>query len=249
MMYYLGLDLGSSYTKGVIVDQKKRLVDKLAVRTAYSFKEATKKILDNFSPKYRFHYPVYSCGYGREKLEIPFESCSEITALARAIFEEYGRRAVIIDIGGQDTKYIRIDGEGRIESFRMNRKCAAGTGSFIEEIAVRLDIPTDEFSDLAARATEVLRLNSFCTVFAVTEIIGMIKEGVELPNIVLAIYNSVVDRCMEMADREKDVVLTGGIPYKHPTITELMRRKIPGTKSPELCQFMAAYGAVLKNLD
>ncbi len=244
-MYFLGLDLGSSYTKGVIVDSSNEICDHLAIRTGYDFKATSQQIMDHFSQKYEISTPVYTCGYGREQVEFPFVAASEIIALAKAVFKHFPQKTEVIDIGGQDTKYIRISGNGVVEKFKFNRKCAAGTGAFLEEIAFRLNVPPEKFNEFANASTSATQINSFCTVFAVSEIIGLIKEGTPLADIILGIYQSIIKRCEEMAPLQNTLVITGGVPEIHPKIVSLFRGKWPDTENPPLSQFMAAYGCVL----
>ncbi len=248
-MYQLGIDLGSSYTKGVLVDEDNNIVGHHFVKTGFDFKKAAQNIIDKFSSNYEIQYPVFTCGYGREQLDIEYIPNSEIIALSKSVFKKYNRKCSIIDIGGQDTKYIKINQQGQVDKFKMNRKCAAGTGSFIEEIAFRLDISAMEFNSLAMQATEEIRINSFCTVFAISEIIGMIKKGFTMPNIILGIYNSIVERCVEMSPLEDYLIITGGVPDNHPEIIKLFNKRFIDTDSPEKSQFMAAYGCVLLNQD
>ena len=92
-----------------------------------------------------------------------------------------------------------MNAQGQVDKFKMNRKCAAGTGSFIEEIAFRLDVTPAEFTALAKEATGEVKINSFCTVFAISEIIGLLKNGAMLPNIILGIYNSIILRSSELS--------------------------------------------------
>lgn len=244
-MIRLGLDLGSSYTKGVLVDGAGAVVDRLAVKTGYDFQAAARQVIEALSRGREISTPVFSCGYGREQVDRPHAACSEIIALARAVFEQYRRAAVVLDIGGQDTKFIRITDAGTIDAFKLNRKCAAGTGSFLEEIAFRLGVPPEDFSRLAGEATEEIRIGSFCTVFAISEIIGLIKKGAVLPNIVRGIYHCIVDRALELAPLGEQLILTGGVPAMHPMIVQLLRKIHPETECPDHAQFMAAYGAVL----
>jgi len=246
-MYKLGLDLGSSYTKGVIVDQHHKMVNRFCVKTGYSFDNAAQKIISRFSGEYEIESPFYTCGYGREQLAVPFIANSEIIALARGVFEVYQRKCSIIDIGGQDTKYVKINELGQVDKFKMNRKCAAGTGSFLEEIAFRLDISPREFNEFAEQADDEVKINSFCTVFAVSEIIGMIKNGTSMANIIIGIYNSIVTRCIELSPVEDYLVVTGGLPDTHPMIVKLFNKVFPNSGSPEHSQFLAAYGCVLLN--
>lgn len=244
-MIRLGLDLGSSYTKGVLVDDAGAVVDRLAVKTGYDFLGASRQVIEALSRGREISSPVFSCGYGREQVARPFVACSEVIALARAAFERYRRAAVVLDIGGQDTKFIRITDAGTIDTFKLNRKCAAGTGSFLEEIAFRLGVPPSDFNALAGEATEEIRIGSFCTVFAISEIIGLIKKGASLPNIVLGVYGCIVERAAELAPLEGPVVLTGGVPATHPAIVALFRKMHPDAECPEDAQFLAAHGSVL----
>ena len=246
-MYRLGIDLGSSYTKGVLVDEDNRITGFHCVKSGYNFNNASEKIISHFSADHEIEYPVFTCGYGRDQISASFISNSELIALSKAVFEIYKRPCSIIDIGGQDTKFISVNSLGQVDKFKMNRKCAAGTGSFLEEIAFRLDVTPEEFTGFAQQATEEVRINSFCTVFAISEIIGMIKNGTTLPNIIIGIYNSIILRSVELALVEDHLVITGGLPAKHPMIVSLFKKKYPDSGSPEHSQFMAAWGCVLLN--
>jgi (R)-2-hydroxyacyl-CoA dehydratese activating ATPase len=246
-MYKVGIDLGSSFTKGVLVDEQNNIIDYSISRTGFDFNKASEKVILKFSSEHEITYPVYTCGYGREKISFPFVPNSEIIALSKAVFNTYGQKCSIIDIGGQDTKFIKVNENGQVDKFKMNRKCAAGTGSFLEEIAFRLDISPLEFNQLAEKATSEIRINSFCTVFAVSEIIGMIKNGIDMPGITLGIYNSIIERSFELSLIEDFLVITGGIPDNHPMIVKLFGNKFSNSVSPEKSQFLAAYGCVLLN--
>ena len=246
-MFRLGIDLGSSYTKGVLVDENNRMTNFLCVKSGYNFNNASAKIIAHFSEKHEIEYPVYTCGYGREQIQASFIPNSELIALSRAVYQIYQHACSIIDIGGQDTKFIKVNALGQVDKFKMNRKCAAGTGSFLEEIAFRLDVTPAEFTEFAKEATQELKINSFCTVFAISEIIGMIKNGATLPNIIIGIYNSIILRSIEMSLVEDHLVITGGLPAMHPIIVSLFKDRYPDSESPEHSQFLAAYGCVLLN--
>jgi (R)-2-hydroxyacyl-CoA dehydratese activating ATPase len=246
-MYHVGIDLGSSYTKGVLVDENHNIIDSFLTKTGFDFNKAAQKIIDKFSAEHEIEYPVFTCGYGRDEVKFPYVSNSEIIALAKAVYKKYQKKCSVIDIGGQDTKFIAISELGEVDKFKMNRKCAAGTGSFIEEIAFRLDIPPIEFNAYADQADSETRINSYCTVFAVSEIIGLIKKGIPLPNIISGIYHSIIDRCLELSPLDDFLVITGGVPDNHPSIIRLFKKKFSNCESPEKSQFMAAYGCVLLN--
>lgn len=243
----LGLDMGSSYTKGVLVDDDNSIANRFSTKTAHSFEKAARKVMDHLSAKSNIDSPIYTCGYGREQLDEKSEPCSEISALATGIFETIGRECSVVDIGGQDTKFIQLGSGGKIENFTINRKCAAGTGSFLEEIARKLDIPPAEFNDHAKKAENNIRLNSYCSVFAATEITGMIKEGIKLPDIAKSVYLSIIERVMELGELKDLTVLTGGIPAFHPVLIDLLEEQTPSVTSPEYPQHTAAFGAVLQS--
>jgi predicted CoA-substrate-specific enzyme activase len=223
------------------------MVDFHCVKSGYNFNNASAKIISHFSENYEIEYPVYTCGYGREQIQVPFVSNSELIALSKSVYKIYKRSCSIIDIGGQDTKFIQVNALGQVDKFKMNRKCAAGTGSFLEEIAFRLDVTPEEFTAFAMEATQEVKINSYCTVFAISEIIGMIKNGATLPNIIIGIYNSIILRSIEMSLVEDHLVITGGLPVMHPTIVTLFKERYPDSDSPERSQFLAAYGCVLLN--
>lgn len=248
-MYRLGIDLGSSYIKGVLVNSDNNVIDRMAVKTGFDFTRAAGKIITGFTKKYDVQFPVFTCGYGREQVTIPYIPNSEIMAIARAVFEIYAKPCTVVDIGGQDNKFIKINGQGQVDKFKMNRKCAAGTGSFIEEIAFKLGLQPAEFSDLAGQAAKEVKINSYCTVFAVSEIIGLIKKGITLPEVAKGIYNSVIDRAMEISLVEDALIITGGVVEYHPFILDLFRKRHANCESPENSQFLAAWGSVLLNND
>jgi predicted CoA-substrate-specific enzyme activase len=244
-MLRVGLDLGSSYTKGVLVDAEGGIVDAFVRRTGYDYREAAREILERLSVGRRVDAPVFTCGYGREQVDGPIEPCTEIVALTRAVHALYPRAVDVLDIGGQDMKFIRLTAAGAIDSFRLNPKCAAGTGSFVEEAALRLGVDVAAFDALARAAEEPVRIGSYCTVFAVSEMLGALKNGAPLAGVVLGIYESVVDRATSLAALQGDLVLTGGLVAHHPRLVDLFRRRVPRVDAPARSQLLAAYGCAL----
>jgi predicted CoA-substrate-specific enzyme activase len=154
--------------------------------------------------------------------------------------------ATIIDIGGQDNKIIKIDNRGKRINFRMNRKCAAGTGAFLEEMSARLDIPLEEMNDLAMLSTEMVELGSYCTVFSATEVLARIREGKKPPDIVKGLFLSMVKRVMEMDSFTDKVVMTGGVVAHNPFLVKMFE-EILGREVlvPQYPQFTGAVGAAL----
>ena len=156
----------------------------------------------------------------------------------------------IIDIGGQDNKIIKVDEKGRRLNFKMNRKCAAGTGAFLEEMAMRLDIPLEEMDSLARQSEDMVELGSYCTVFSGTEVLEKIRQGKKVPAIVKGLFYSVIKRILEMDSLTDKVAMTGGVVAHNPYLVQMVEEKT-GKKIlvPEFPQLTGAVGAALFAID
>jgi predicted CoA-substrate-specific enzyme activase len=188
-----------------------------------------------------------STGYGRANVAFLTEaSKSEIGCLAKGCHDQFSGEITIIDIGGQDNKIIKLDRNGRRSSFKMNRKCAAGTGAFLEEMSLRLDIPLEEMNDLARQSRSMIKLGSYCTVFSATEVLEHIRNGKPVADIVKGIFYSVVKRVLEMDSITQHVVMTGGVAAHNPYIVEMAAELIGRpVRLPEFPQLAGAIGAAL----
>jgi predicted CoA-substrate-specific enzyme activase len=156
----------------------------------------------------------------------------------------------VVDVGGQDAKVIRLDAAGQRLSHRMNRKCAAGTGSFLDEIALRLGIDIATMDALAQQSTETLELSSFCTVFAGTELLTLIRAGKRPADLALAAYRSLVKRIVAMDVLQGRIVATGGVVAYHPTLLRLLGDELGAEMIvPPHPQEMGAFGAALAARD
>ena len=152
----------------------------------------------------------------------------------------------IIDIGGQDNKIIKLFQDGRRSGFKMNRKCAAGTGAFLEEMSARLDIPLEDMNDLAIKSTAMVELGSYCTVFSATEVLEKIRQGKEVSDIVKGLFHSVIKRVMEMDSLTEIVVMTGGVVAHNPYLVKMVKEIIgKEVLVPEHPQLTGAIGAAL----
>ena len=171
---------------------------------------------------------------------------TEISCHGKGCYHYFPFAITIIDIGGQDNKIIKIDENGRRTAFKMNRKCAAGTGAFLEEMSPRLDIPLSDMNGLAAASTDMVKLGSFCTVFSATEVLENIRQGKNLPDIVKGVFYSMIKRVLEMDALTEKVVMTGGVVAHNPFMVkmteEMIDRKI---LVPDYPQLTGAIGAAL----
>lgn len=249
--YSAGIDVGSATTKAVIVDERAAVVGHHILRSGAHFGDAAASALDAALKMAAIDrneiLSIFGTGYGRSNVPGVDETRTEIACHGRGAFHHFPRAITVIDIGGQDNKVIELDAKGKRVNFKMNRKCAAGTGAFIEEIAHRLDVELEELNGLAARSSTTLTLNSFCTVFAATEILARIREGVPVKDLARAAFRSVVRRIGESHPLTGDVVLTGGVVAHNSVIVELIAESAARARPllPPQPQLIGAFGAAL----
>ncbi len=248
-----GIDVGASATKLVLMNRAGKVVSRVVRGSGVDYcataRACLEEGLENAEAGACVTHTV-STGYGRRNVEFSGRSVTEIHCHGVGSFHLAGGPSTVIDIGGQDNKVIRIDARGQRVDFRMNRKCAAGTGAFLEEIAMRLGLPLSGLDELARAAKEAAHLSSFCTVFAKTEVLAHLRAGVPVENIVRGAYESVVSRALEMAPLEGRVVLTGGVVTHHPTVAVLLSDRA-GVEVfvPPHAQHAGALGAALLALE
>ena len=187
-----------------------------------------------------------STGYGRKNVPYARDTKTEIGCHAKGCFYYFPIETTIIDIGGQDNKIIKLDPSGKRTGFKMNRKCAAGTGAFLEEMAMRLDVPLEEMDRLASQSENMVKLGSFCTVFSATEVLENIRQGKNLPDIVKGVFYSMIKRVLEMDALTEKVVMTGGVVAHNPFMVKMTEEMIDREiLVPDYPQLTGAIGAAL----
>lgn len=223
---FLGIDLGSAYTKFTVIDEDKNVVFRYILKTLNREKIASKHIINSIYEEFPV---IYSCatGYGRKNFPDADMVKTEINCAAAGVNEFLIGEKNILDIGGEDIKLIRCNKQGHVENFYLNDKCAAGTGAFLTEIAERSGIEIKEMSRLASQSEYDKELNSFCTVFAKTEIMKWIFDGEPIENLARGIYLSIIHRLAKMRiDTSVPVVMIGGVIAFHPYLKILMQEKL-----------------------
>lgn len=252
---FVGLDVGSSRTKVAVIDADRRLLGHSVRKSGTDFSATAAACLDESLEMAGVGRDAIasavSTGYGRSNVAfVTARSRTEIGCLSRWGRDRFHEAITIIDIGGQDNKVIKLDGDGRRAGFRMNRKCAAGTGAFLEEMSLRLDIPLEAMEALARESTEMVKLGSYCTVFSATEVLENIRHGKKVPDIVKGLFYSVVKRVLEMDSHAGRLVMTGGVVAHNPHIVEMAGEMTGRTVVlPEFPQLAGAIGAALYALD
>lgn len=242
--HFLGVDIGSSFTKFVVIDAGHHVLFQKAIKTLNRDKHAKQNILDHIFSTFKIACTC-ATGYGREYFKNADLTKTEIYAASAGVTLSSPILKTIIDIGGEDIKILKSDANGLVLDFYMNTKCAAGTGTFITEIAKRAEIPLDKMSELAAQSDFEKELNSFCTVFAKTEIMQWIFSEVPVKDLAKGIYISIVNRIAKIRmDRTVPVFLIGGVAQFHPFIKNVMEDKFNVSVAiPQNPQMINAFGA------
>jgi predicted CoA-substrate-specific enzyme activase len=246
----VGADVGSSRTKVAALDLERNLIGFAVKKSGTDFSATADACLET-ALKMAGATPeailrAVSTGYGRKNVAFADDSRTEIGCHAKGCYRYFPQSITIIDIGGQDNKVVKLDEMGRRTGFKMNRKCAAGTGAFLEEMSTRLDIPLEEMDGLARQSENMVKLGSFCTVFSATEVLENIRRGKQVTDIVKGVFCSVIKRVLEMDSLTEHVVMTGGViehnPYLVKMTEEILGRRI---LVPEHPQLTGAIGAAL----
>lgn len=247
---YAGVDVGASRTKVVIIDSDKKIIGRSVEKSGTDFTSVADLCFDTALKMAGITRDqitsVTSTGYGRKNVSFAKENRTEISCHAKGCYHYFPTAITIIDIGGQDNKIIKLDGDGKRTTFKMNRKCAAGTGAFLEEMSLRLDIPLEQMDTLARQSQDMVQLGSYCTVFSGTEVLENIRKGKKVPDIVKGVFFSMIKRVMEMDSLTDKVIMTGGVVAHNPYLAK-MTEEIIGLPVfvPEFPQHTGAIGAAL----
>jgi predicted CoA-substrate-specific enzyme activase len=209
-------------------------------------REALEKVHLSFEDVQR----IIATGYGRVSIPFANDTVTEITCNAVGVHHLYPQARVVVDIGGQDSKVIKMDDQGKVVSFAMNDKCAAGTGKFLEVAAETLGVEVDELGDLSSKSTKKVRISSTCTVFAQTEIVSLIARQTAKEDIVAGLHESIVSRVFGLVNSinpgsEGDVVMTGGVARNSAIVKSFERAMKRSVVVPDNPQIVTALGAAL----
>lgn len=242
----IGIDVGSTSWKGVVLDAAGRVVTSVVEPTHPRIEEQSVRLLATLRET-AGNVPVGATGYGRKRV-VSNKSLTEITCHARGAFLRSKRAGILVDMGGQDTKVIRIGPTGDVQDFAMNDKCAAGTGRFLEVILRRLEVPLGEVAPLVARAVKAIPVSSTCTVFAESEVISLVAQGEPLEGIVKGLLQSLASRVASLAGAIPDgteVFMSGGVAL-NPAMVDALRTALKARVEvlPEP-QLIGAIGAAL----
>ena len=256
MAYAAGVDVGSTQTKAVIVDEHRKIVARALTMTGAHVTRAAEQAfaealragdLEEGEVEY-----VVGTGYGRYKVTFGNTQVTEISCHGRGAVHMFPRTRTVVDMGGQDTKAIRVLPTGEIQDFCMNDKCAAGTGRFLGAAAPALDIPLDALGGTALKGEKAVRISTTCTVFAESEVLGWLGRGKKIEDVLLGVHESIAGRSAGLARRvgiEEEVTFTGGVALNVAMIATLNRALGVTVNVSEDSHYIGALGAALFALD
>lgn len=252
-MITAGIDIGSTTTKAVVLGDGDRFGYALQP-TGIEISMVSRQVLQEACEKAGLQFEdldrIVATGYGRISIPFATTTITEITCNAAGVHHLYPNASLVVDIGGQDSKVIKIDGKGRVMQFAMNDKCAAGTGKFLEVAAQTLGVPVSKIGELALQSKNKVTISSTCTVFAQTEIVSLIARQTNKEDIAAGLHESIVSRVYGLIssanpEPKAEVVLTGGV-AKNVAIVKLLERMLGREISiPENPQIVTAMGAAI----
>jgi (R)-2-hydroxyacyl-CoA dehydratese activating ATPase len=247
-----GLDSGSTYTKAVIVDGDHQILGRSLTPTGYRLGESSERALDEALAaagrrRDDLDY-VVSTGYGRYQVHARQVNVTDLTASAWGTRALFPGTSTILDIGGQTMKASRLDEQARVRSFRLNDKCAAGTGAFLEKTARYMGFGLEEIGPLVATSHEALPISGVCAVFAESEVINHLSQGSAPADVMHGAMASLIERAVQLLRRvrfEPEVTLAGGI-LRFDTMVALLTDKLKtevNIPDGDLVQYIPALGA------
>jgi 2-dehydropantoate 2-reductase len=244
--HFLGIDLGSAFTKITVIDENQKVLFQTTVKTQNSDRVALKHVHEAILTEYNVKYSC-ATGYGRKHFTETDMIKTEINCAAIGVSKYIPGEKNIIDIGGEDIKIIKCDANNNVSNFHMNDKCAAGTGSFLSEIAERAEINIPEMSNFASLSAYDKELNSFCTVFAKTEIMNWIFDGLSKQDIARGIYISIANKVAKLRfESGMPTYMIGGVIAHHPYLKVLLNEKFDkDIQIIENPQHIVSYGAAI----
>lgn len=256
MAYAAGVDVGSTQTKAVIVDEQGAIVGRALTDTGANVVQAAENAFNvalsaSGLGEREVEY-VVGTGYGRYRVTFGNTQVTEISCHGRGAVHMFPNTRTVVDMGGQDTKAISVLPTGEINDFCMNDKCAAGTGRFLGAASMALDIPIEKLGSTALKSSKPVKISTTCTVFAESEVLAWLGKGKKIEDILWGVHTSIAVRSSGLLRRvgiEDEITFTGGV-SRNPAMVKALEDRI-GKKLnvSEDCHYMGALGAALYGMD
>lgn len=250
-MYFSGIDLGSTMTKVVIIDENSFVLSSVISYTSPEHRSLANKVMEEALDRAGLSLSeiayIVATGYGRINVPFADRQITEISCHARGVSFLFPQARTVIDIGGQDCKGIKLL-NGRAVDFVMNDKCAAGTGRFLEVIAESLGLRVEELGGISFKSKNPVRISNTCTIFAEQEVVFQLAEGVRIEDIVAGLHEAIAGRIWAMVAKikvEREVVITGGGAKNKGLVHSLEKKLEVPVLIPEEPLITGALGAAL----
>ncbi|MHA1903178.1 MAG: acyl-CoA dehydratase activase [Candidatus Thorarchaeota archaeon] len=251
----IGLDVGSTTTKGVLVDSAGSILASYLQSTGASASTAVKRVFEDLASSSGLDLTdvnTIGTGYGRNMVDFAQKSITEITCHSVGVHKLNPDIQLLVDVGGQDAKVIRIGRNGRPTDFELNDKCSAGTGRFLEVMARVLEVSLDELGPMALESNTPCSISSTCTVFAESEVIGRIGSGESPKDIAAGIHQSMAAKISSLSKRvgvATPICVTGGV-ARNPAFRHYLSKQLGFELwTPKIPQLTGALGAALLALE
>ena len=256
MAYAAGVDVGSTQTKAIILAEDGTIAGRALIDTGANVITAAEKAFvtaldDGHVSDVQVGF-IVGTGYGRYRVTFGHTQVTEISCHGRGAVHMFPGTRTVLDMGGQDTKAIRVGPTGDIVDFCMNDKCAAGTGRFLGAAAVALDLPLAELGPTALRGERAVKISTTCTVFAESEVLSWLGKGKKIEDILLGVHESIAARSIGLLRRvgiEEQVTFTGGVTRNHAMVETLNKRLGLRVNVSAESHYIGALGAALFALD
>jgi predicted CoA-substrate-specific enzyme activase len=254
MIHTAGIDIGSTYTKAIVIDENGTIVGRAMEPTGFRLAEIATTVCERAAAEAGIHpddlaYTV-ATGFGRHQAPRADVRVTDLTSAARGAAFLFPGTRTILDVGGQTMKATRLGAGGKVDSFRLNDKCAAGTGAFLEKTAHYMGYQLEEIGPLVATSKEAAPISGVCAVFAESEVINHLSNGVAPADIMYGAVVSLVGRSVQLMKRvhmEPEFTLIGGI-MRFGTMARVVREAVEAEVNvppPEMVQYVSALGAAL----
>lgn len=250
--YFAGIDVGSLSTETVIIGKDKNIIAFSILPTGANSSVAAEKSLNLAVRKAGLKKEdicyIIATGYGRVSVPLSNKTVTEISCHGRGAYHFFPATRTIIDIGGQDSKVIKLDEDGKVIDFQMNDKCAAGTGRFLEVMARALEVELEDLGDLSLRAEKNITISSMCTVFAESEVVSLIGKGESKEDIAHGLHQAISQRVVNMVKQiaaTGEVTMSGGVAKNKGVVSTLQEKLGCKINLPDEPQIVGALGAAL----
>ena len=254
MVYTVGIDVGSTYAKALVLSSDFRIAGRAMTHTGFKLSEVARQLFDRSLAEAGLEQTdvsyVVATGFGRHMVDFSDVTVTDLTASARGAAFLFPGTRTVLDVGGQTMKASRLDEAARVKAFRLNDKCAAGTGAFIEKTARYMGYTTEEIGPLLATSKVAVQISGVCAVFAESEVINQLSLGAPPADIMHGAISSLVERSVQLMKRvqmESEYTLIGGI-LRFSKMVQVVREKLNAAVNVphgEMVQYTTALGAAI----